>query len=68
MAEVEVGGITFKGGKIFLLLTVLSTLGGGAWGATRDARGAIASAVAGTAGAAATGPWSRTRCRRGSRT
>ena len=33
MAEVEVGGITFKGGKIFLLLTVLSTLGGGAWGA-----------------------------------
>ena len=33
MAEVEVGGVTFKGGKIFLLLTVLSTLGGGAWGA-----------------------------------
>ena len=33
MAEVELGGITFKGGKIFLLLTVLSTLGGGAWGA-----------------------------------
>jgi len=33
MAEVEVGGVTFKGGKIFLLLTVLSALGGGAWGA-----------------------------------
>ena len=33
MAEVEVGGVTFKGGKIFLLLTALSTLGGGAWGA-----------------------------------
>ena len=33
MAEVEVGGITFKGGRIFLLMTVLSTLGGGAWGA-----------------------------------
>ncbi len=33
MAEVEVGGITFKGGRIILLMTVLSTLGGGAWGA-----------------------------------
>lgn len=33
MAEVEVGGMTFKGGKMFLLITVLSTLGGGAWGA-----------------------------------
>lgn len=33
MAEVEVGGVTFKGGRIFVLLTVLSTLGGGAWGA-----------------------------------
>ena len=33
MAEVEVGGITFKGGRIFLLMTVLSTLAGGAWGA-----------------------------------
>ena len=33
MAEVEVGGITFKGGKMFLLVTVLSTLGGMAWGA-----------------------------------
>ena len=29
--EVEVAGIKFKGGKIFLLLTALSTLGGGAW-------------------------------------
>lgn len=33
MAEVEVGGMTFKGGKMFLLVTVLSTLGGMAWGA-----------------------------------
>ena len=33
MAEVEVGGMTFKGGKMFLLITVLSTLGGMAWGA-----------------------------------
>jgi len=29
--EVEVAGIKFRGGKIFLLLTALSTLGGGAW-------------------------------------
>ena len=29
---VEVGGVKFKGGKIFLLLTVLSTMGGAAWG------------------------------------
>jgi Skp family chaperone for outer membrane proteins len=29
--EVEVAGIKFKGGKVFLLLTALSTLGGGAW-------------------------------------
>ena len=33
MAEVEVGGMTFKGGKMFLLVTVLSTLGGMALGA-----------------------------------
>src|SRR6056300_50222 len=32
MAEVEFGGMTFKGGKIFVLLTALSTLGGAAWG------------------------------------
>lgn len=30
---VEVGGVKFTGGKIFLLLTVLSTMGGAAWGA-----------------------------------
>ena len=29
---VEVGGVKFTGGKIFLLLTVLSTMGGAAWG------------------------------------
>ena len=29
--EVEVAGIKFKGGKVFLLLTALSTLGGDAW-------------------------------------
>ena len=31
MAEVEFGGMTFKGGKMFAILTALSTLGGGAW-------------------------------------
>jgi|TARA_R110000737_G_scaffold229651_1_gene243213 predicted nucleic acid-binding Zn-ribbon protein len=32
MAEAEFGGVKFKGGKIFILLTALSTLGGVAWG------------------------------------
>jgi len=31
MAEVEIGGMTFKGGKMFVMLTALSTLGGTAW-------------------------------------
>jgi len=31
MAEFEIGGITFKGGKMFVMLTALSTLGGTAW-------------------------------------
>ena len=31
MAELEFGGMTFRGGKIFAILTALSTLGGGAW-------------------------------------
>lgn len=31
MAEVEFGGMKFKGGKMMVLLTALSTLGGGAW-------------------------------------
>jgi hypothetical protein len=31
--EVEFGGMTFKGGKIFVLITALSTLGGASWGA-----------------------------------
>lgn len=31
MAEVEFAGMTFKGGKMFAILTALSTLGGGAW-------------------------------------
>ena len=31
MAEVEVGGVKFKGGKIVILFTLLSTLGGGLW-------------------------------------
>ena len=31
MAEVEFGGMTFKGGKIFVLMTALSTLGGASW-------------------------------------
>ena len=33
MAEVEFGGVKFRGGKIVLILTALSTLGGAAWGA-----------------------------------
>ena len=32
MAEVEFAGMTFKGGKMMVLLTALSTLGGAAWG------------------------------------
>ena len=32
MAEVEFGGMTFKGGKMFAVLTALSTLGGALWG------------------------------------
>ena len=32
MAEVEVGGIKFRGGKIFVILTALTTLGGGFMG------------------------------------
>jgi len=32
MSEVEFGGMTFKGGKMFALVTALSTLGGAAWG------------------------------------
>ena len=34
MAEVELpGGIKFKGGKIIVIITALTTLGGGLWGA-----------------------------------
>lgn len=33
MAEFEFAGMTFRGGKIVVLVTALSTLGGGAWGA-----------------------------------
>jgi len=33
MAEVEFGGMTFKGGKMMVLVTALSTLGGATWGA-----------------------------------
>jgi DNA anti-recombination protein RmuC len=32
MAEVEVGGIKFKGGKIIVVLTALSSAGGALWG------------------------------------
>jgi len=32
MAEVEFGGMTFKGGKMMILITALSTLGGATWG------------------------------------
>lgn len=31
MAEVEFAGVSFKGGKIVVLVTALSTLGGGLW-------------------------------------
>lgn len=30
--EIEIAGVSFKGGRIFLVLTALSTLGGAAWG------------------------------------
>ena len=33
MAEVEFAGMNFKGGKIMILLTALSTLGGASWAA-----------------------------------
>jgi len=32
MAEIEFGGMTFKGGKMMVLITALSTLGGATWG------------------------------------
>jgi hypothetical protein len=32
MAEFEIAGTTFRGGKMFMVLTALSTLGGAAWG------------------------------------
>jgi len=32
VAELEVAGIKFRGGKIFLILTALTTAGGGLWG------------------------------------
>ena len=32
MAEVEVGGVKFSGGKMFAVITALSTFGGVAWG------------------------------------
>ena len=31
MAEFEIGGMTFKGGRMMVMLTALSTLGEGAW-------------------------------------
>ena len=33
MAEFEFAGMTFRGGKMVVILSALSTLGGGAWGA-----------------------------------
>jgi len=33
MAEVEFGGMTFSGGRMFVLISALSTLGGASWGA-----------------------------------
>ena len=31
MAEIEFGGVTFKGGRMMVLVTALSTLGGATW-------------------------------------
>ena len=33
MAEFEIGGMTFRGGKMMIVLTALSTLGGSSWAA-----------------------------------
>ena len=33
MAEIEIAGVTFAGGKMAVILTALSTLGGASWGA-----------------------------------
>ena len=33
MAEIEFAGVSFKGGKMMVVLTALSTLGGASWGA-----------------------------------
>ena len=33
MAEFEFAGMTFRGGKMMVVLTALSTLGGASWGA-----------------------------------
>jgi chromosome segregation ATPase len=33
MAELEYQGVKFKGGKLFIILSLLGTLGGGLWGA-----------------------------------
>jgi len=30
--SVEVGGVKFTGGKLFLVISILSALGGAAWG------------------------------------
>jgi hypothetical protein len=32
MAEIDVGGVKFKGGKIFVIITALTTAGGVLWG------------------------------------
>ena len=32
MAEIEVGGVKFRGGKIVIIFTAISTLGGALWG------------------------------------
>ena len=32
MAEFEFAGVTFKGGRLFAILTALSTLGAATWG------------------------------------
>ena len=32
MAELDVGGVKFKGGKIMVIITALTTFGGSLWG------------------------------------
>ena len=39
--SVEVGGVKLTGGKLFLVITILSTLGGAAWGGFEDRKSVV---------------------------